>query len=119
MTILDLLPQEAATRIGQWLEARGEPPYRLKQVLPRLWARPVGSWEEATDLPAPLRTALGAAFPLSRLTLETAQRSSDGTEKVLWRLPDGEAIESVWIPEGRRQTLCISSQAGCALGCVF
>jgi 23S rRNA (adenine2503-C2)-methyltransferase len=47
------------------------------------------------------------------------QISTDGTVKFLWGLGDGEAIESVWIPEGRRRTLCISSQVGCALGCVF
>jgi 23S rRNA (adenine2503-C2)-methyltransferase len=47
------------------------------------------------------------------------QLSQDGTRKYLWRLPDGEAIESVLIPTGARRTLCISSQAGCALGCVF
>jgi 23S rRNA (adenine2503-C2)-methyltransferase len=53
------------------------------------------------------------------LTLRSQQVSSDGTEKFLWALDDGEAIESVLIPEGKRRTLCISSQAGCALGCVF
>jgi 23S rRNA (adenine2503-C2)-methyltransferase len=119
MTLFDVTPLEAGTEIGRWLAARGEPAYRLKQVLPRLWTRPVGSWDEASDLPAPLRAALGSDFPMPRLKLETSQRSSDGTEKYLWRLPDGEAIESVWIPEGKRYTLCISSQAGCALGCVF
>jgi len=53
------------------------------------------------------------------LTLKTHQVSRDGTQKFLWALDDGEAIESVLIPEGKRRTLCISSQAGCALGCVF
>jgi len=69
--------------------------------------------------PAALRPALDEAFPLRRLELRTHQVSSDGTEKFLWALADGEAIESVLIPEGKRRTLCISSQAGCALGCVF
>ena len=53
------------------------------------------------------------------MSLKTHQVSGDGTEKFLWALEDGEAIESVLIPEGKRRTLCISSQAGCALGCVF
>jgi 23S rRNA (adenine2503-C2)-methyltransferase len=53
------------------------------------------------------------------LTQGTEQVSGDGTQKFLWVLDDGEAIESVLIPEGKRRTLCISSQAGCALGCVF
>src|SRR5207249_495231 len=58
-------------------------------------------------------------FPLPRLTAGTVQQSSDGTRKYLWRLADGEALESVLIPSGQRRTLCVSSQAGCALGCVF
>ena len=93
--------------------------YRLRQIVPRLWQRPVAEWSDASDLPAPLRAALQDAFPLPRLTLAVHQISRDGTEKYLWRLADGEAIESVLIPEGKRRTLCISSQVGCALGCVF
>ena len=117
--LLGLTPEAASAALGEWLAARGEPPYRLRQILPRLWQRPVGSWEDATELPAALRTALAGGFPLFRLTLATRQVSSDGTEKFLWTLADGEAVESVLIPEGKRRTLCISSQAGCALGCVF
>jgi 23S rRNA (adenine2503-C2)-methyltransferase len=117
--LLSLTPDAARAALAEWLSARGEPSYRLKQIVPRLWERPVASWADATDLPAPLRTALDEAFPLLRLALRTHQVSSDGTEKFLWTLADGEAIESVLIPEGKRRTLCISSQAGCALGCVF
>ena len=117
--LLNLTPDAARELVEGWLAERGEPAYRLRQILPRLWQRPVSSWAEATDLPAPLRAALDEAFPLRRLTLRTHQASTDGTEKFLWALDDGEAIESVLIPEGKRRTLCISSQAGCALGCVF
>src|SRR6266550_178570 len=117
--LLALPPAEAAERIDQWLAARGEPAYRSRQILPRLWQRPIASWEEATDLPAALRRDLDGAFPLARFTLSAHQVSADGTEKFLWTLGDGEAIESVLIPEGKRRTLCISSQVGCALGCVF
>ena len=117
--LLSLTPEAAHAALGAWLKERGEPAYRLRQVAPRLWQRPVGSWAEATDLAVPLRAALDEAFPLRRLTLRTQQVSSDGTQKFLWALDDGEAIESVLIPEGKRRTLCISSQAGCALGCVF
>ena len=117
--ILSLTLDAASDALGAWLAARGDPPYRLKQILPRLWQRPVARWADATELPAPLRAALDEAFPLLRLTLRTHQVSRDGTEKFLWSLADGEAIESVLIPEGKRRTLCISSQAGCALGCVF
>jgi len=117
--LLSLTPDAARTALGEWLATRGEPVYRLRQILPRLWQRPVARWSDATELPAALRVALDEAFPLRQLTLTTHQLSSDGTEKFLWSLDDGEAIESVLIPEGKRRTLCISSQAGCALGCVF
>jgi 23S rRNA (adenine2503-C2)-methyltransferase len=117
--LLSLAPEAAGTALGEWLAQRGEPAYRLRQAVPRLWQRPVARWGDATDLAVPLRAALDEAFPLRRMTLKAHQVSSDGTEKFLWALADGEAIESVLIPEGKRRTLCISSQAGCALGCVF
>jgi 23S rRNA (adenine2503-C2)-methyltransferase len=117
--LLSLTPEAARAALQEWLAQRGEPAYRLRQVLPRLWQRPVARWAEATDLAVSLRTALDETFPLRRLTLKTHQVSGDGTQKFLWALDDGEAIESVLIPEGKRRTLCISSQAGCALGCVF
>jgi 23S rRNA (adenine2503-C2)-methyltransferase len=117
--LLSLPPLAARAALSAWLAERGEPAYRVRQLMPRLWQRPVRSWASATDLPADLRPALDGEFPLTRLAPAAHQVSRDGTEKFLWRLPDGEAIESVLIPEGRRRTLCISSQVGCALGCVF
>jgi len=117
--LLNLAPVAARAALAQWLGERGEPAYRARQVLPRLWKRPVGSWDDATELPATLRRALAEALPLRRLPLSARQVSQDGTEKYLWDLGDGEAVESVLIPEGKRRTLCISSQVGCALGCVF
>lgn len=118
-TILDLPPAAAAQALAPWLAGRDEPAYRVSQLVPRLWQRPVRDWAQATELPLGLRQALDAEWPLPRLALETSQESSDGTRKFLWRLPDGEAIESVLIPEGSRRTLCISSQAGCPLRCAF
>jgi 23S rRNA (adenine2503-C2)-methyltransferase len=117
--LLSLAPDAARDALGEWLAERGEPAYRVTQIVPRLWQRPAGSWDDASDLPAALRRGLAEAFPLRRLELAARQRSRDGTEKYLWSLGGGEAIESVLIPEGRRRTLCISSQEGCALGCVF
>jgi 23S rRNA (adenine2503-C2)-methyltransferase len=117
--ILDLPPREAGEALAAWLAARGEPRYRLGQLVPRLWQRPVRRWEDATELPRALREALDAEWPLGALVAEVRRESADGTVKFLWRLPDGEAVESVLIPEGSRRTLCISSQAGCPLGCVF
>jgi 23S rRNA (adenine2503-C2)-methyltransferase len=119
MNLLNLLPEEAIASLRSWLEARREAPYRVKQVLSRLWTHPVRSWSEATELPLELRAALNKCFPLPRLELVTRQVSQDGTVKYLWRLEDGLAVESVLIPEGKRRTLCISSQVGCAFRCVF
>src|SRR5438094_5917337 len=107
--LLSLTPDAARGGLAAWLAARAEPGYRLAQILPRLWQRPVGSWEEATDLPAALRAQLGDAFPLTRLSCDAAQQSSDGTEKFLWKLADGEAVESVLIPEDRKSTRLNSS----------
>jgi 23S rRNA (adenine2503-C2)-methyltransferase len=72
-----------------------------------------------TDVPTAFRALLEEHFTIPRLTVATRQTSSDGTEKFLFRLDDGEFIETVAIPEGSRLTLCISSQAGCALQCAF
>lgn len=118
-SILDLAPDAAAERIEAWVADRGLPGYRAGQIRRRLWTAPVASWAEATELPGGLRRELEGDFPLPRLHPDTLQESSDGTRKYLWRLADGEAIESVLIPSGSRRTLCVSSQAGCALGCVF
>jgi 23S rRNA (adenine2503-C2)-methyltransferase len=117
--LLDLPPEHAREALVDWVAGRGLPSYRTGQMLRRLWQAPAESWEQATDLPAPLRAELDQTFPLPRLTPDTIQQSADGTRKYLWRLQDGEAIESVLIPSGSRRTLCISSQAGCALKCSF
>jgi 23S rRNA (adenine2503-C2)-methyltransferase len=116
---LDLAPAQARAALEAWVAGRGLPRYRAGQLLRRLWVSPVESWAGATELPAALRAELDLAQPLPRLHAEVIQQSTDGTRKYLWRLSDGEAIESVLIPSGSRRTFCISSQAGCALRCSF
>ena len=117
--ILDLPPAASRARLAEFVTARGLAPYRVEQIHRRLWVAPLPDWSDATELPRELRAELDTAFPLARLTAAMVQQSSDGTRKFLWRLDDGEAIESVLIPSGTRRTLCVSSQAGCALGCTF
>src|SRR4051812_45373774 len=117
--LLDAPFARAREMLRVWVAERGLPGYRARQIFRRLWQAPVESWSQATELPLTLRTELESSFPLPRLTADVIQQSSDGTRKYLWRLRDGEAIESVLIPSGTRRTLCISSQAGCALGCTF
>lgn len=119
VNLLDLTPDAAEARLDAVLGERGEPRYRVAQVLRRLWERPAASFHEMTELPLALREMLAARFTLPRLQLAARQQSADGTQKFLFRLRDGEAIETVAIPDGGRLTLCISSQAGCALRCAF
>ena len=118
-SILDLTPAAARERLEAWVAERQLPRYRVAQLVRRLWQAPVAAWAGATELPVALRAELDRELPLTRLALDVVEQSADGTRKYLWRLPDGEAIESVLIPSGSRRTLCISSQAGCALKCAF
>ena len=117
--LLDLAPSAALSRLLVWLSDRGEPSYRAAQIFARLWLRPVRSFDDITELPKGLREALAASFVLPQLELAERQTSTDGTEKFLFRMADGQLIETVSIPDGDRITLCISSQAGCALQCAF
>ncbi|MGH7781836.1 MAG: 23S rRNA (adenine(2503)-C(2))-methyltransferase RlmN [Candidatus Binataceae bacterium] len=97
----------------------GERPYRARQIAHWLWQKDVDSFEAMRDLPAALRIGLAEQFTLAPAAVSTVRRSSDGTRKLLLRLADGEVIETVIIPADDRTTLCLSSQAGCAMGCEF
>ena len=119
LNLLNHTPAEAEQLLADFLGEAGEPAYRTRQVLPYLWQRPAASFADMTELPGTLRERLAARFALPRLELLARQTSRDGTEKMLFRLPDGQAIETVAIPDDDRMTLCISSQAGCALQCAF
>jgi 23S rRNA (adenine2503-C2)-methyltransferase len=119
LNLLNLVPAEAERVLREFAAEHGLPAYRAGQVVPRLWSRPVASFDEITDLPKAVRTLLAEHFELPRLECTARQRSSDGTQKFLFRLTDGQAVETVAIPDGDRLTFCISSQAGCALKCSF
>jgi len=119
INLLDLEPAAAEQLLREFMADAGQPAYRAGQVLRRLWQRPARTVDDFTDIPAALRARLDAIFTLPRLALAAHQRSTDGTQKFLFRLADGQAIETVAIPDGDRLTLCISSQAGCALACAF
>ncbi len=117
--LLDLTPAQARARLEEFARTDGLPAYRVRQVLRHLWVAPASDFAAMTDLPVALRERLAQRFVLPRLAIAARETSADGTEKFLFRLADGEAIETVAIPEGNRVTLCISSQAGCALRCAF
>ncbi len=117
--LLDFTPAEATERLKAWCAERGEAAYRADQVVRHLWVQPAADFEGITTLPKALRGKLAEDFYIGRLELTARQKSEDGTQKFLFKLFDGEQIETVAIPDGDRMTLCISSQAGCALKCAF
>ena len=101
------------------LAERGLRPFRADQILQCLYRDYIQDWDQATTLPKDLRETLKTEFPL--VTPEVLDRSeaADGTVKLLLGLADGESVETVVIPAKGRLTQCVSSQVGCAMGCVF
>ncbi|HUF74670.1 MAG TPA: 23S rRNA (adenine(2503)-C(2))-methyltransferase RlmN [Longimicrobiales bacterium] len=117
--LLSLPPDELRAALAEHFRERGQPSYRIGQVERWIYERLTGRVDDMTDLPLAEREALAARFTLGEPAEANVQRSADGTVKHVWRLADGELIESVLIPTDRRLTLCISSQAGCAMACTF
>ncbi len=108
------------TEIAEILSSWGESSYRLKQLWQGFYLQLWNSPDQFTNLPGSLRQKLAEAFQFTHLHPETTLSSQDGeTIKTLFRLPDGQPIEAVLMRYARRRTLCISTQAGCAMGCVF
>jgi len=108
-----------ASQTEAWAAQLGLEPYRGRQIRHWLMNRLVRSFDEMTNIPKTLRDQLKASIHLNPLTLVKTENSRDTTRKYLFRLTDGHFIESVLIPERDHFTLCISSQAGCAMGCRF
>lgn len=117
--LLSLEPDALRAALADHFEARDQPRYRAGQVVRWIFDRLARDPGEMTDLPRPEREALVEAFRIDEPGEDRVSVSTDGTVKHLWRLGDGHLVESVLIPTGRRLTLCISSQAGCAMGCTF
>lgn len=97
----------------------GEKPYRARQVMKWLYHHQCDDFEAMTDIARVLRARLAAEATLALPEVIAEQHSEDGTRKWLLRLADGNAIETVFIPEADRGTLCVSSQVGCSLNCSF
>ena len=117
--LLCLTPGELDSHLAAHFAAHNQPGYRAEQVRKWVYDSSARSFDEMTNLPAGVRLGLAKAFFLPEPDIATVSRSSDGTAKHLWRLADGELVESVLIPDRSRLTLCLSSQAGCAMGCSF
>jgi len=106
-------------QLAEWLEARSQRAFRTDQILRWVYLRQADRFEAMTNLGKPLRAELAAAFVNPRLQVENEAVSDDGSRKLLFRLHDGQHIETVLIPEKDHYTLCISSQVGCRQGCRF
>jgi 23S rRNA (adenine2503-C2)-methyltransferase len=105
--------------LREFVRASGEPDYRARQIFSALHRRRLRSFDEMTDLPKDFRAALAERATASTLTVESRYVSEDGTRRYLLKTHDGLPVETVFIPEERRDTICFSSQSGCPLQCSF
>ena len=128
LSLLDCSPQELADVVNALPasqkrangKAAGVPAYRIRQIEEWIYKKYARSFEEMTNLPQAMRAGLAATTTLTPLKPVTQRVSKAGdTQKVLFQMPDGEKVEAVLMLYDRRRTLCISSQAGCAMGCSF
>ncbi|MDH5228839.1 MAG: 23S rRNA (adenine(2503)-C(2))-methyltransferase RlmN [Gammaproteobacteria bacterium] len=106
-------------QLADFFVSIGEKPFRATQVMKWIYQLGVDDFAQMTNLSKALRQRLSETAEVRVPQMITEQRSSDGTIKMLLRLHDGNAIETVFIPESTRGTLCVSSQVGCVLNCSF
>ena len=110
----------APSSLGESLSDVISQPYRLRQIEDWLYVRGVASFEEMSNLPKDLRAKLAERFSIELPSVvRTTDPAPDASQKYLFKLRDGQMIEAVCMPMGDRTTLCLSSQAGCAVGCTF
>jgi 23S rRNA (adenine2503-C2)-methyltransferase len=119
-----VLTGKIPNELEEIVKATGEPVYRARQLMKWIYQNPVGSFSEMSDLPITFRMKLEKDLTLHCLKMEDEVRGRDGTVKMLFSLSDGLTIETALMHyaagEGRgRQTICVSTQAGCAIGCPF
>jgi len=100
-------------------EQLGEKPFRGRQLYKWVYNNRQSDFNQMTNFTREIRARLDSGYAVRGLQLDERQVSADGTEKFLFRLDDGHPLESVLIPDSPRRTVCISSQAGCALACTF
>ncbi len=97
----------------------GEPAYRGKQLYQAIYHRRILNFAEMTELSKPLREKLSQMATVCETTIARLFHATDGTRRYLLRLGDGREAEAVFMPEERRDTICLSCQVGCAVGCAF
>jgi len=102
-----------------WLASTGQPPYRADQLIEWIYAKDASSFAAMTNLPKAWRAELEQTAAIARAAVSAESAARDGTRKLLLTWPDGQSVETVWIPEEDRHTVCVSSQVGCPVGCKF
>jgi len=105
--------------LESFLKGKGKERFRATQIFKWIFQQDAHTFEEMTNISKELRRELAETACISQLEPETVECGSDGTRKYLFNLGDGNGVEAVLIPIEGRNTLCISSQAGCAMGCEF
>ena len=105
--------------LQEWFNAQGVPAYRVKQVEDWVFRSRIEGFDEMTNIPKKLRESLAGQFGLFHDQVVRRQAATDGTEKLLLALAGGGRIECVLLRDGVRRSICVSSQVGCAMGCVF
>ncbi|MBN1780055.1 23S rRNA (adenine(2503)-C(2))-methyltransferase RlmN [bacterium] len=106
--------------LQEWIHSTGEKPFRASQIWSWLYQKNIVEFSGMTNIARSFQTHLhDHAFIYSLSPVKTTGSSATRTQKILWQLEDGLHIESVFIPDGHRRTFCISTQAGCAMGCGF
>lgn len=106
-------------QLQEWLKEQGQPKFRAKQIFTWTYEKRVSDFDQMSDLPKALRELLDAEFEVYQSSESAVQTSKDGTDKLLIRLADGGEVECVLLRDGHRRSICVSSQVGCAMGCVF
>ena len=105
--------------IEKFISSLGKEKYRARQIMKWLYQHGATSFDEMTNISMKCRTELRESARISALPIEKTQESVDGTKKFLFKLADGQFIESVLLREKNHWTICISTQAGCNMGCKF
>lgn len=110
---------EHLDNLDDWLAERSQPKFRGRQIIDWLFQKRATEFAQMTNLPNALRDLLTQSFCIDPWQAPQHQQSPDGTEKLLVGLSDRQQVECVLLRDGQRRTICVSSQVGCAMGCVF
>src|SRR6516165_8589392 len=129
MNDLDVVSQTPATKrallnagpeaLADWMTEQGSPPFHARQVYNWVFTRRAVSFDAMSDLPKRLRAELESEWIVYESTVAHRQISPDGTDKLVLACSDGRRVECVLMAEQSRRSVCVSTQVGCGMGCVF